>query len=313
MLDLSGVQADFNNIITRDKEVYCSACGALIGSVSANDNITIRTPTLIRVDPLSLVSVCIGDINNNTELSPHQHLSHMLMIDNRIVSPILPIGLISIRDGRVLPEPCPYALNVLPQDVMTPRSFSNSTQRVIELSTEVVSDNIDSNTNINVLDERPSRQRTMKLLRSVVKKRLNKKLRAQKIRAKNVRLSIAASERTVATEPPTTECQMSTNEDVATSATEPQEISQVLDVEPFSTVDHGIDAYLQTPMDRSEFDRYLQNQPSTSSNIYEPSVNQMIMQQQLYGLTPNLGVTEHSYVSIFILYSNFYSISCIFC
>lgn len=71
---------------------------------------------MIRVDPTNLVTVCIGNITNNAgESIPHQHLTHMMMAENNVLSPILPIGLQSIRFGHVLPEPCPYALNLLPQ------------------------------------------------------------------------------------------------------------------------------------------------------------------------------------------------------
>lgn len=68
------------------------------------------------------------------------------MTKSNILSPILPIGLQSIRDGRILPEPCPYALALLPQ-----RSSTHMTSQIIASTSTAL-----PNANVIVLEPSPA-------------------------------------------------------------------------------------------------------------------------------------------------------------
>lgn len=68
------------------------------------------------------------------------------MTKSNILSPILPIGLQSIRDGRILPEPYPYALALLPQ-----RSSTHMTSQIIASTSTAL-----PNANVIVLEPSPA-------------------------------------------------------------------------------------------------------------------------------------------------------------
>lgn len=71
----------------------------------------------------------------------------------------------------------------------------------------------------------------------------------------------------------------------------------------FSTTNQETEMSHFVPMDHDDFDNYIREQPSTSSNVYEPPVNQMIVQQYAHEFASNVHIPEHSYVSFSFFFS----------
>lgn len=245
------------------------------------------------------------------------------MTESSILAPILPIGLQSIRDGRILQEPCPYALALLPRGFsshMSPQAMAsastvlpNANATVPEPSQTPPINDTSIDTSVSILNasetvartatqtatQRVDRKKIIVKLRSVVKRRMNS---IRRILAKNAQLFTARKSTEATIQPEAAEKQLATTDEVAPANVETQTTSEApaLASSPINNPDTETSSF--TPMDRREFNIYLQEQPSTSSNVYEPPVNLMVVQQQAHELASSVSVPEHSYVSFSFSY-----------
>lgn len=117
----------FVNMIPYQDMVYCHPCGGQIGNVERGNLLMIRHVRLVRIDPSSTISICVGryrDGNGNPLL--HRHVPYMVSVENRISVEVQPMATASYRNGHRLATPCPYANNFfLRQDEINVQSVAN--------------------------------------------------------------------------------------------------------------------------------------------------------------------------------------------
>lgn len=355
---LTGTLGDFYNVILKRSELFCSCCGGLIGSISG-ESVMIRSQRLIRVDPRFLVSVCIGDTKDKGDHDvSHEHLPHVLMVENTLTSPILPMGFQSVQNGHILTEPCPFSLNIFPsipsardihslfslsgplpsrlRDLITGNNRAEHTTGVSR-AVSIGSENIvsvaqspttpapiktaDAPETINESDANNTEvQENVVLNTSVpsvpssvntvddVRDKIIQHLRAKMARSYNNERN--ASPVTYVFEPISTqiananaaenvlvqsEMDLTSDpfapipSDVANTTTAETILSQSENVPISNTGDF-------VPMRPEDFDAYLQQQPSTSTDVYEPPVKKMMIQQRAYELASFPSVSARNYM-----------------
>lgn len=157
-----GGHDDFLNILVNDRRVFCWECGGQVGDALYNGRIWIRSFRMVRVDPYLEISMCYGRTHDSCGLSIyHEHLSHMATIENSVMTPIAPVRFVSIQEGRILIEPCPYARNFLQQPPSTPviQRFLDANRPRVDrpVFRSVQSDNVRTESVVEPLDLRVRR------------------------------------------------------------------------------------------------------------------------------------------------------------
>lgn len=257
----------------------------------------------------------------------------MMMVENGITAPILPIGLQSLTNGHIMPEPCPYSMNVMPcgsearamgaaptnVDVSIQRNASVVSEAntpividpdveihdnrggVVDVASNPVSTSIECETaagsekkSNDTLKTRSSQDKRIILkLKSIIKKRLAKKFQFKKSKKNVVAVNLTVDS-PIASELPVTEYHLPDPiESLAIEQSVGNIVTSQANIEQTTT---GTESSF-APMPRNDFVNYLEQQPSTSTNVFEPPVNRMIEQQQSYGFISNVNSSEHSYVS----------------
>lgn len=319
-LVLSGRENDFYNIVIdyyhatdnknsneADTKVYCTSCGGLIGFFK-NDVVTIQQQRLIRVDPLHLITVCVEDAQNSARgTASHQHITHMMMIENGLASPIIPISLQSIRGGQVLPVPCPESLNNFPREPEV--YFPNALQLNTTPNENSTTTNIAGSIAPILIDSD---------LEALNDDENNNQITAPVVAIEPSEQEIALCGAVAAIEP---EVVVHTDREIASTIqrTRPKKKKVILKLRSILKKKHAkqnrvkksvsislpteqttiSDASTFIPVPSETFTSFLDQQPSSSSNIYDPSTTQMLVRQRAHELASNVVIPEHDYVSFY--------------